>query len=166
MIISLIAAMDKNRVIGNKDNKLPWYLPADLKHFKSITLGKPIIMGRKTFESIGKPLPERTNIVITWNENYQEPGCVLVHSPEEALQAAGVAPEIIIIGGAEIFAQFLPLAKRLYFTLIDGEFDGNIYFPEWSPKEWCEVSREAHEPDEKNKYAYAFVTLERNLSTS
>lgn len=160
-IISLIAALDKNRVIGNRDNKLPWYLPADLKRFKSITLGKPIIMGRKTRESIGRPLPERTNIVITRKENYDAPGCVVVHSPEEAIKAAGDAPEVMVIGGAEIFAQFMPLASRMYFTLIDGEFDGNVYFPEWNPKEWRETFRETHDADEKNPHAYTFVVMER-----
>lgn len=160
MIISLIAAMDKNRVIGNKDNALPWYLPADLKHFKSVTLGKPIIMGRKTHESIGKSLPERTNIIITRNENYEAPGCVVIHSPEEAIEASGDAPEVVVIGGAEIFAQFLPLANRMYLTLINAEFAGNVYFPEWNPEEWREISREAHESDEKNRYGYTFLIIE------
>ena len=158
-IISLIAAMDKNRVIGNKDNALPWRLPADLKHFKNITLGKPIIMGRKTFESIGRPLPERTNIIITRNKKYRAPGCVVVSSPEDALRVAGNAKEIMVIGGAEIFAKFYPLAKRMYLTLIDAEFEGNVYFPEWDPAEWHEVTREPHEPDEKNPYKYTFITL-------
>lgn len=159
--ISLVAAMDKNRVIGNKDNTLPWHLPADLKRFKSITLGKPIIMGRKTFESIGKPLPERTNIIITRNEKYEAPGCIVVHSPDEAIKAAGDAPEIMVIGGAEIFAQFMPMAKRVYFTFVDGKFDGNVYFPGWNPKEWRETFREAHDADERNPYAYTFVTMDR-----
>lgn len=159
-IISLIAAMDKNRVIGTDDGKLPWHLPADLKHFKSLTLGKPVIMGRKTFESIGKPLPERKNIIITRNKNYDAPGCVVVHSPDEALASAGDVPEVMVIGGAEIFAQFFPLAKRLYLTLIDGIFAGAAYFPQWDTGAWREVSREAHEPDEKNRYGYLFLTLE------
>lgn len=162
MIISLIAAMDKNRVIGNKDNALPWRLPADLKRFRNVTLGKPVIMGRKTFESIGKPLPERTNIVVTRNEKYEAPGCIVVRSTEEALLAAGDAPEVVVIGGGEIYAQFLPYAKRLYFTYVDGVFAGNIYFPHWNQEEWREIFYEAHEPDEKNPYNYTFVTLERN----
>lgn len=161
MIISLIAAIDKNLVIGNSKNTLPWYLPADLKRFKSVTMGKPIIMGRKTFESIGKPLPERTNIIITRNEKYEAPGCIVVRSPEEALLAAGNAPEAIIIGGGELFSQFMPRADRMYLTLVDGEFEGNVYFPKWNPREWREVFREAHEADEKNPYNYTFVTLER-----
>lgn len=121
--------MDKNRVIGKDGAGLLWHLPADLKHFKSVTLGKSVIMGRKTFESIGKSLPERTNIVITRNTNYEAPGCVVVHSPDEALTAAGDAPEVMIIGGAEIFAQFLPRAKRMYVTLVDGVFSGNVSPP-------------------------------------
>lgn len=164
MIISLIAAMDKNRVIGTDDGKLPWHLPADLKRFKSLTLGKPVIMGRKTFESIGKPLPERLNIVITRNKNYDAPGCVVVHSANDALQVAGDVPEVMVIGGAEVFTEFLPLAKRLYLTLIDGIFAGIAYFPQWDSEKWCEVSREAHEPDEKNVYGYAFLVLERRSS--
>lgn len=163
-IISLIAAMDKNRVIGTDSGKLPWHLPADLKHFKFLTLGKPVIMGRKTFESIGKPLPERKNIIITRNKNYEAPGCIVVHSREEALKAAGDAPEIMIIGGAEVFAEFLPLAKRMYLSLIDGIFAGTAYFPQWDVGAWREISREAHEADEKNEYRYVFLVLERRPS--
>lgn len=153
--------MDKNRVIGTDDGKLPWYLPADLKRFKSLTLGKPIIMGRRTFESIGGPLPERKNIIITRNKNYEASGCVVAHSSEEALQAAVDAPEVMVIGGAEVFAEFLPVAKRMYLTLIDGEFLGTVYFPQWDVGAWREVSRETHEPDEKNEYGYVFLVLER-----
>lgn len=163
-IISLIAAMDKNRVIGTDGGKLPWHLPADLKQFKSLTLGKPVIMGRKTFESIGHPLPERKNIIITRNKNYKAPGCVIVHSSDEALAQTEDASEVMIIGGAEIFAEFLPLANRMYLTLIDGEFSGTVYFPQWDSEEWREVSREAHEPDEKNVYGYTFLVLERRPS--
>lgn len=159
-IISLIAAMDKNRVIGTDDGKLPWHLPADLKHFKSVTLGKPVIMGRKTFESIGKPLPERLNIVMTRDVRYKVEGSVVVHSPEDALKAAGDAPEVMVIGGAEVFAEFLPHARRMYLTLIDGVFSGNGYFPQWDSQAWREVSREAHEPDEENAYGYTFRILE------
>jgi dihydrofolate reductase len=158
--ISLIAAMDKNRVIGD-NGKLPWHLPADLRNFKTVTLGKPVIMGRKTFESIGAPLPERLNIVITRNKNYEAPGCVVVYSPDDALKAAGDAPEIMVIGGAEVFTQFLPQAQRMHLTLIDGVFSGTAYFPQWDSKQWRIVSREAHESDEKNLYGYAFCILER-----
>lgn len=161
-IISLIAAMDGNRVIGTDDGKLPWHLPADLKHFKSLTIGKPVIMGRKTFESIGYPLAERKNIIITRNKNYKAPGCAIVHSPDETLAQTEDAPEAMVIGGAEIFTEFLPLANRMYLTLIDGEFPGTAYFPQWDTGAWREVSREAHEADEKNLYGYTFVILERS----
>lgn len=164
MRVSLIAALDKNGVIGNKDNALPWYLPEDLKRFKSVTLGKPIIMGRKTFESIGKPLPERKNIVVTRNEKYEAPGCTVVHSPEEALRAAGDMPEVVVIGGGELFSQFMPRVTRMYLTLVDGEFEGNIYFPQWNPQEWRETFRESHQADGKSPYNYTFLTLEKDLT--
>ena len=170
MLISLIAAMDRNRVIG-KRNALPWYLPADLRHFKKLTLGKPIIMGSKTFASIGKPLPDRINIVLTRDHAFTAQGCVIAHSIEEALAAArptkrsfGRAKgrgEVMIIGGASIFEQFLPLAHKMYLTMIDAAVDGDIYFPAWNRNEWQETSREEHEPDEKNKFSYAFLALER-----
>lgn len=147
--------------MGKTDNKLPWRLPADLKRFKSITLGKPVIMGRKTFESIGRPLSGRTNIIITGNEKYLAPGCIVVHSPEEAIRASGQTPEIMVIGGAKIFTWFLVLAKRMYLTLIDDEFMGNIYFPEWNPEEWQEVERETHKADEKNPFGFTFLVLDR-----
>ena len=162
MVISLIAAMDKNCVIGTDGGKLPWHLPADLKHFQSLTIGKPVIMGRKTFESIGYPLPERKNIIITRNKNYEALGCVVVHSPDEALKAAGAAPEMMVIGGAEVFTEFLPRAKRMYLTFVDGTFSGNIYFPQWDLEAWREVAREAHGPDDKNSYGYTFLVFERN----
>lgn len=157
MVISLIAAMDKHRVIG-KDNTLPWKISADLKRFKELTSGKPVIMGRKTFESIGKPLPNRTNIIITRDKNYMASGCIVVHSVEGALKAAAVGKEVMVIGGAEIYKQFLPRANRLYLTLINEEFEGDAYFPEYNKNEWKEVFREDHED---NGLRYAFVNLER-----
>ena len=157
MIISLIAAVGKNNVIGI-DNRLPWKLSADLKRFRAITSGKPVVMGRKTFESIGKPLPNRTNIIITRDKNYKADGCVVVHSAEEALNAAKGSKEIMIIGGEQIFREFLPKAKLIYLTVIEEEFDGNAYFPEYDKNEWKEVSREEHEDD---GLKYAFVDLER-----
>lgn len=153
--------MDKNRVIGTDSGKLPWHLPADLKRFKLLTIGKPVIMGRKTLESIGHSLPERKNIIITRNKNYKAPGCIIVHSPDEALAQTVDAPEVMVIGGAEVFAEFLPVANRMHLTLIDGEFSGAVYFPQWDSKKWREVSREAHEPDEKNEHGYVFLVLER-----
>lgn len=160
MTISLIAAMDKNRVIGKK-NALPWYLPADLRHFKKLTVGKPIIMGSTTFASIGKALPDRINIVLTRNPAFVVEGCVIVHSVEEALAAAQGHQEVMVIGGANVFEQFLPLAQKMYLTMIDAEVAGNVYFPAWDQNEWRETSCEQHKQDEKNKYSYTFITFER-----
>jgi len=160
MIISLIAAMDKNRVIGNK-GKLPWTLPADLKYFKDNTKRKPIIMGRKTFESIGRPLPDRVNIIVTRDEDYKKEGCTVVHSAEEAIKAAGDVAEVMVIGGSQIYKEFLPLANRIHLTKVDAEVDGDTYFPEFKIEEWKEVSYEEHERDAENPYDYAFVVLEK-----
>ena len=160
MIISLIAAMAKNRVIG-KGNKLPWDLPADMQHFRDLTHGKPVIMGRKTFESIGHPLPKRPNIILTRESEYHAEGCTIVHSSEEALAAAGNAPEIMILGGTNVFEQFLATANRIYLTIIDHEFEGDIYFPKFDETIWKVTSQEEHRPDEKNKYPYTFVTYEK-----
>lgn len=161
MNISLIVAMDRNRVIGNK-NQLPWHLPADLKHFKELTMGKPIIMGRKTFESIGKPLPGRRNLIVSTQQDYQVNGCEVFSSLVSAIEAAQKDQhEIMIIGGATIFAQALPLASRLYLTIIDHEFTGDTFFPVWVKTEWQEIKREQHAPDEKNVYRYSFVDLKR-----
>ncbi|HLC59961.1 MAG TPA: type 3 dihydrofolate reductase [Candidatus Nanoarchaeia archaeon] len=157
MIISLIAAIGKNNVIGI-NNKLPWKLSADLKRFKTITSGKPVIMGRKTFESIGKPLPNRKNIIITRDKNYKVDGCIVVHSPEEALNVAKGNEETMIIGGEQIFNMFLPQANRLYLTVIEKDFVGDAYFPEYRKDEWKEVLREWHKDD---GLKYAFVDLER-----
>lgn len=161
MFASIIAALDKNRLIGKRGG-LPWYLPADLKHFKEITWGKPIIMGRTTHESIGRPLPGRTNIVLT-EKKEEISGCVVAHSVEGALMAAKDtgSNEVIIIGGARVYEEFLPTAKRMYLTLIDHAFEGDVYFPLYNEQEWREEAREPHEPDEKNRYAYTFVTEER-----
>jgi dihydrofolate reductase len=160
MKISIIVAMAANRVIGC-DNRLPWHLPADLAHFKAITMGKPIVMGRKTWESIGRPLPGRTNIVITRDRGYQAPGCVVVHSIEAALEAARGQDEVMIIGGAEFYRQVLPQADTLYLTCVAGEFAGDTFFPVLADGEWREVACEAHAADEKNPHAYRFITLER-----
>lgn len=160
MIISLIAAMGRNRVIG-KDNALPWRLPADMKRFKNLTLGKPIIMGRKTFESIGRPLPDRTNIIITRDKDFHAESCVIVYSLDEAIASVGGAEEIMVIGGSSVFQQFLPYAKRIYLTIIDEDIEGDVFFPEFDKNEWHEQERIEYQPDEKNMYRYAFVTLER-----
>ena len=160
MIISLIAAMGRNRVIG-ADNALPWDLPADMKRFRQLTMGKPIIMGRKTFESIGKALPGRVNIVMTRDADLRAEGCVVVHSPEEALRAAGDVPEAVVIGGGSIFGQFLPMAQRMYLTMIDKDFQGEAVFPEFDADDWRESERRDCAPDEKNAYSYTFLTLEK-----
>lgn len=158
--ISLIAAMAHDRVIGY-NNQMPWHLPADLAHFKKITMNKPIIMGRNTFASIGKALPGRQNIVITSRADYEAPGCDVVSSIDAAIAIAGDVDEIMIIGGGQIYKQCLARAQRMYLTFIDETVPGDAFFPEWETSEWMEVARESHEPDEKNRYAYHFVCLER-----
>jgi dihydrofolate reductase len=160
MKISIVVAMAANRVIG-RDNQLPWHLPADLKHFKETTMGKPILMGRKTWESIGRPLPGRTNIVITRDENYDAPGCVVVHSIEAALQAAAKQDEVMIIGGAEFYRQVLPQTDRIYLTRINEDFDGDTLFPELDSSEWQEAGRIDCDADENNPHSYSFITLDR-----
>lgn len=162
MIISLIAAMGRNHVIGNK-NTLPWRLPADLKHFRATTWGKPLIMGRATMESIGMPLSDRINIVLTQNENFFHPGYIVVHSLEDAIRVAGHHEEVMVIGGASIFQQFLPYATRMYLTFIDEHFDGDTEFPKFDGHEWKELERQEYSPDEKNPYHYTFVTLQKNV---
>jgi dihydrofolate reductase len=158
--LSLIVAMTKNRVIG-KNNALPWHLPADLKHFKSLTMGHHIVMGRKTYESIGKPLPGRTSVVVTRNVNYSMPGVIVVSSLEAAIAACGDDAEIFVIGGAELYRQAINLADRIYLTEIDADISGDAYFTELGRKLWLETERESHAPDEKNAYPHHFVIYER-----
>lgn len=160
MTISLIAAMTKNRVIGY-NNTLPWDLPDDFRHFKRTTLYKPVIMGRATFDSLGGPLPGRQNIIITRNEALRIKDCDIVHSLQEALILAGEAPEVMIAGGAQVYALALPLADRLYLTIIDCELGGDAFFPEFDLSEWNETARVDHPADEKHEYAFQFLTLER-----
>lgn len=160
MRISLIVALDKNFVIGNKGH-IPWHLPADLEHFRKITMGKPIIMGRTTFESIGKVLPGRLNVVLTHDTSYQLTGVLVAHSVEDALKIAGTVSEAMVIGGAKVYRQFMSLAYRMYLTLIDGELEGDAYFPKFDWNNWREVESETHKADRKNLYPYTFVTLER-----
>ena len=160
MDISLIAAVGKNRVIG-KDNAMPWHLPADLRYFKRITLGKPVIMGRKTFASIGRPLPGRTNIIVTRDADYRAEGGVVVRSIEQALQAAGGAEEVRVIGGANLFEQLMPRATRIYLTEIKQDFAGDSYFPALQPGHWREHERQDHPADDANPYPYSFVLLQR-----
>ncbi len=165
MIISLIAAMAHNRVIGNQ-NQLPWHLPADLQHFKALTLGKPIIMGRKTYDAIGRPLPQRQNIVLTTRTDRAVEGVVFVTSWEQALEACGSADEVMVIGGGQLYTQVLPLASRLYLTFIDADIHGDAFFPAWSGAEWQEVHRLVRAADEKNSYDLEFVTLLRLSAVS
>ncbi len=161
MRISMIAAMTPQRVIGI-DNSLPWKLPNDMKWFRQHTLGKPIIMGRKTFESFGsRPLPQRTNIIITRDPDYQAKDSIVVHSIEDALKAAGEVDEVMIIGGASFYEQMLPHADRLYLTYVDAELQGDAWFPAFEQQDWIEVERIAHAADEKNNYAHQFVILDR-----
>jgi len=160
MRIAIIVAMAGNRVIG-RNNQLPWRIPADLRHFRALTMGKPIIMGRKTYESIGRPLPGRDNIVITADRLYQAEGCQVVYSIDQALQAAGRCEEALIIGGANLYRQTLEYADRLYLTLVKAEPQGDAWFPEVEPQQWREIEREKHKADESNEYDYDFVVLDR-----
>lgn len=162
MIVSAIVAIAKNNVIGN-DNDIPWYLPADLKYFKKTTLGHHIIMGRKCFESIGRPLPKRTNIIITRDLFYVAFDCLIVHSVYEALTLAKDRgeEEVFIIGGGEIYAQSLEWCDRLYITEVDIEPEGDVFFPDIQDEDWTLVHEEAHLPDEKNHFSYKFIILER-----
>ena len=160
MRVSLIAAMAQNRVIG-RDNQLPWRLPADLQHFKKITMGKPIVMGRKTWQSIGRPLPGRTNIVITRDANFQAEGCVVVHSIDGAIQAADGNDELMIIGGANLYEQTLGQAERLYLTRIKADVEGDAWFPQLEDNKWKQVECESFTADAKNEYDYEFVVYER-----
>ncbi len=157
----MIAAMANGRVIG-ADNQMPWHLPADLAHFKRITMGKPIVMGRKTYESIGRALPGRLNIVISRDETYQLADATVVHSCEHAVAVAGDPEELMVIGGGTIYGHFLPLCQRLYLTLIDLDVEGDIVFPDYlSAADWNTTEQEFHSPDDKNPYSYQFVTLEK-----
>jgi dihydrofolate reductase len=152
--------MAENRVIG-VDNSLPWRLPADLRHFRRLTTGHHVIMGRRNYESIGKPLPDRTNIVVTRNPSYRAPGCLVMHSLEAALASAQNDPEIFVIGGADIYRQALDRADRLYLTLVHAQVQGDTYFPSIDEKQWQEISRERHELDEKNPHACTFLVYDR-----
>ncbi|MFI5148932.1 MAG: dihydrofolate reductase [Bacteroidia bacterium] len=161
MIISIIAAISDNNVLG-KDNKLIWHLPADLKHFKELTNGHHMIMGRKTWESIGsKPLPGRTSIVITRDKNYKAEGCILVHSLEEALESAKGQEEVFVIGGAEIYRQAMDKASKLYITRVHHKFEGDTFFPEIG-KEWFEAINNDFEKDSKHKYDFSLCEYERD----
>lgn len=159
--IIMIAAMDQNRVIG-ADNQMPWHLPDDLKFFKQKTLGKPVIMGRKTYESIGaKPLPGRRNLVITRNASYELNGAEGFSSVEAALETCEGESDVVIMGGGQLYQQCLPFAQRLYVTLVHTEVEGDTSFPEWKSTQWKEVEREHHSQDEKHAFSFEFITLDR-----
>lgn len=163
MIISLIVAMDHNRLIG-ANNGLPWRLPDDMRWFVEQTMGKPVIMGRKTYDSIPakfRPLHGRHNIIITRDPHYEAPGCTIAHSLPAALAAAGDVPEVVIGGGAQIYAEALPLTHRLYLTLVDGEFHGDAYFPAVDPGEWREIFQQVHEPDGRHAHRFTWLIWER-----
>ncbi len=160
MTISLIVAVDENNGIG-KNNQLPWHLPADLKHFKNLTTGHPIIMGRKTFESIGKALPNRRNIVISRQAGYTADGADVVSSLQDAFRLCQPAEEVFIIGGAQIFEHSLVLADVIYLTVIHHQFEADTFFPQIDKKEWKEMESISHLPDEKNKYSYTFIKYDK-----
>lgn len=163
VVISLIVAADENNVIGH-NNHLPWHLPADMKYFKNKTWGSPVVMGRKTFESLGKPLPGRTNIVITRNATWAFEKVQVAHSLAEAIakgQATGAA-EIFVIGGAELFQMVMQQADRIYLTRIHHHFEGDAFFPPMATGNWHLVKQHSYEPDEKNRYPYTFEVWERN----
>src|SRR3990167_1714856 len=160
MRIAAIFAMSEDRVIG-KNNHLPWRLPADMRHFKEITMGKPVLLGRKTYESIGKALPGRCNVVITRDTHFKAPGCVVAHSIETALDAVSYSDEALVIGGAFLYEQMLPQITRLYMTVIHHYFEGDSFFPEIDMTQWEVVDRIDCPKDSENEYAYSFITLDR-----
>ncbi|SFC39460.1 dihydrofolate reductase [Marinospirillum celere] len=164
--VAIIVAAARNWVIGHQ-NRMPWYLPEELKHFKRTTLGKPLVMGRATFESIGRPLPGRTNIVVTRNPEFSHPGIKVASSLQEALKLADSqaivdgAPEIMVMGGGQIYQQAFPLASHLYLTTVEAEPEGDAWFPEVKENEWLEVSRDTYPAQEGNRYAYLIRLLKR-----
>lgn len=161
MKISIIVAMSRNRVIG-KGDAMPWHLPAELRHFKQVTMGKPIIMGRKTFESIGRVLPGRRNIIITRDPQYEFEDAIIVHSIDEALKAAGNTAEVMIVGGGHLYRQMIKDAECLYLTIVETDIEGDVFFPLIAEKEWRTTQELRRAPDEKNQFAMRFMILERN----
>lgn len=160
-MISLIVAMDENRLIG-KENKLPWHLPADLQYFKKVTMSHPIVMGRKTFESIGRVLPGRENVIVTRNRDFKAVGCTILHDISEIKTfAENSQQEVFVIGGAEIFKEILPVADRLYITEIHEAFDGDAFFPVVHEEEWGKLTSTAGVMDEKNPFAHDFIVLQK-----
>lgn len=160
MIVSMVVAISENNAIG-KDNQLLWYLPRDLRHFKTITSGHTVIMGRKTFDSVGRPLPNRRNIVITRTKDLEIDGAEVVNGLEAALRLCEAEDEVFIVGGAEIYKQAMPHTDRIYLTVVHERFEADTYFPEIDMDIWKETASESHQPDEKNNLAFTFSTLER-----
>ena len=158
--ITIVVAMAKDRVIG-RDGQTPWHLPGDLARFRGLTMGKPIVMGRRTHESIGRALDGRHNIVVSRNPGFQAPGCTVVPSLDTAFEAASGAIEIVVVGGGSIYAQTLPLATRVYLTLVHAAIDGDVRFPEIEPGQWREVSRDEHAADTRHRYAWSAIELEK-----
>ena len=163
MKLSIVVAMAENRVIG-KGNQLPWRLPADLRHFKTVTMGKPIVMGRKTHESIGRALPGRHNIVVTRQHGYRAEGCTVALSVDAALAACADAPEVMLIGGAQLYRELLPRSSTIYLTQVHAVIEGDAFFPEIDLAEWCESERSDYPADDKNEHAFSFVILQRRTT--
>ncbi len=159
-ILALIAAVADNGVIG-RANRLPWHLPADLAHFKRLTLDKPILMGRHTWESLPGLLPRRRHIILSRDPAYRAEGCTVVRSLDDAVAAAGPVDELFIVGGAALYAEALPRADRLYLTLVHAEIEGDARFPRWDPADWVEAERAEHPADERNPFPMTFLTLDR-----
>jgi dihydrofolate reductase len=160
MRLTCVVAVAENGVIGSH-NQLPWHLPADLQRFKALTLGKPMIMGRKTYDSIGRPLPGRTSIVISRQAQLEIPGCIVVDSLDAAIAAAGDVPEAAVIGGADLFRLALPRIDIVHLTRVHAQIPGDIFFPELDPREWQETLLERHESDARHAYACSFLQLQR-----
>jgi len=159
-MLSIIVALSENNVIGT-GNRLPWKISADLRRLKNLTMGHHLLMGRKTFESIGRPLPGRVNIIITRNENFKAEGCVVTKSMHEALEVSRNDSETFVFGGGEIFREAISLVRKIYMTRVHAEIAGDTFFPVLNPDEWKEVSREDHTKDEHNEYDYSFITYDR-----
>lgn len=159
-VVSLVVAAAEGGVIG-RDNRMPWHLPADLAHFKRVTMGKPILMGRKTFASIGRALPGRLNVVITRDRGFRAAGVTVAHSFDDAVAACGSVPEVMVIGGGEIYAAALARAQRIHLTEVHAAIDGDTRFPTLDPALWREVARESRDADDRHAHAVSFVTLER-----
>ncbi|MCK5876893.1 MAG: dihydrofolate reductase [Candidatus Marithrix sp.] len=159
-MLTLCVATDENGLIG-KDNDLPWHLPADLKNFRAITMGKPIVMGHKTYKSIGHPLSGRTNIIISHNPNLIIAGCQVLNSLDAVLKLSQSHAETVVIGGMTIYKMLLPYVQKMYVTKIHAKFTGNTYFPDYAAEQWQEIERQDHLANEKNKYSYSFLILAR-----